>query len=119
MCFGHTSFVSPANLERCQQFLLRILGGATIRSLSGISRHSPTDPPDGSIPESNMAMGRYLDDVEFWLGLHWGEMLSRAAQPLEEMMNNALHFLMTDLPSFVRFVQCKLDLPEPERTDRR
>ena len=47
------------------------------------------------------------------------EMLSRAAQPLEEMMNNALHFLMTDLPSFVRFVQCKLDLPEPESTDRR
>ena len=35
------------------------------------------------------------------------DMLSRAAQPLEQMMNNALHFLMTDLPSFVRFVECE------------
>lgn len=37
------------------------------------------------------------------------DMLSRAAQPLEQMMNNALHFLMTDLPSFVRFVECELN----------
>lgn len=32
------------------------------------------------------------------------EMLSRAAEPLEQMMNNAVHYLMTDMPSFVRFV---------------
>ena len=69
-----------------------------------------------SPPTTRMLIPHYLAgtvESEDYQTAELDEMLSRTAGPMQAMMTNALTQLMSDVPSFIHFVECTSLLSRP------